>query len=563
MVGLFVLFPIGIYFWVGFKKESRAHTVLEYFLANQEVSAEDYANTSVGYGLQMASLFLFADWGMRYGFGALWVPVFWAGGFWLLLRMLHRFHVFHSSKVTLHGYLRKSFGNSVALQRLAAGSTIIGLGGTMMAEIDYTLLVFGPLNIPSGYLFAGVLVFGTGYIIVNGFKAEVVTERYQVPAAYTCLIGTLLFLLPVVWEASSETSFAAIATLLIAALGLVVLGKSLTLERWSEVFGSFHFRMLAAASFVILVEVFFLKAHTPHGQVAILTAPLSTQVEAQGIVSLVSLFIANFLWMVVDISTWQRIASVKSTTGRDFPLESLKKGTRRVLFESPATWLLGVVLGWMMAAILPNGTEPSTGITKLMDAMANGGSRPGGHPILPPELMTYFVYPAFAAACVAVMLTTVNALVSTISFTLFADIFADGDLSGIGTIHEEKRRLRRAQVLTAVSVVLGALAYPTAKAALGNSLPTVLYTAYAAQLSLFVVAVIALWQVNCRRVAALVSLTSGLGMSVACGILSGLNPTNLSLGVMPPLFGVIGAFVGYVITYKFESRTPPTSSVAA
>jgi hypothetical protein len=553
IVSLAVLVPIGTYIWIGFfKKESKANSLAEYYLANQEISADDYANTSVGYGLQMASLFLFAEWGMRYGLGALWVPVFWAGGFWLLLRVLPKFDSFHSSKLTLHGYLRVRFGNSVALQRLAAVLTILGLGGTMLAEVDYTVGVFGPLHLPPGSLFAAFLLFGTGYIVINGFKAEVITERYQVPVAYSCLVGTLLFLLPAVWENSTIESFRSIVVLLLLALGFVAFGKLLTVSTWTEIFGTFHFRMFVVATLVVIVELFVLKAHAPSGAVAILTSPISSQIEAQGIVQLVSLLAANFLWMIVDISTWQRVAAVGSATPGVFPIEALRKGTRRVVFESPATWVLGVSLGWIMVAVLPKGSNPSNGIATLMDLMSSGGAFSGSTPLLPPELMRYVVYPAFAAACVAVMLTTVNALVSTISFTLYCDVLAGGMVASNQATDEEKKRLKKAQIVTAVSIILGALAFPLAKMVFGNSLQTVLYTAYAAQLSLFVVAVLALWNVNCRRRSAIVSLIAGLAMSLACGVLSGLNPDNFDLGVMPPLFGLVGAFAGYVITYRFE-----------
>jgi len=79
-----------------------------------------------------------------------------------------------------------------------------------------------------------------------------------------------------------------------------------------------------------------------------LTSPLSSQLRAQSELGLFSLMLANALWMVVDISSWQRIASV-GREGDGFPLRSLQRGTLRVACESPATWLLGVVLGWSIS----------------------------------------------------------------------------------------------------------------------------------------------------------------------------------------------------------------------
>src|SRR5579859_4058699 len=193
---LATLLPVAYYIYVGLRKDSRADSLDDFFIYNRNVNAKDFANTTVGYSLQMAALFLFADWGIRYGFGALWVPIFWGIGFFLLNFAIPKFDYFISQNWTLHGYLKNRF-NSRALQWVAAMATIIGLWGTMMVEIDYATQIyqpFFPTKIGLFLLGMAFLAFGFVYIALGGYKAEVNTERVQVPVAYATLLAIILIL---------------------------------------------------------------------------------------------------------------------------------------------------------------------------------------------------------------------------------------------------------------------------------------------------------------------------------------------------------------------------------
>jgi len=159
------ILPIAIYLVVGiFAKSSKVTSVDDYFIYSQQVGTNDYANTSVGYALQMAAMFLFAYWGIIYGLGALWTAVFWALGFALLYILLPKFIPFHDQPTTLHDYLSRKY-NRKSIRWLAAFATIAGLWGTMMAELDYTMQVYAPVVsdpiytfiIQSLFLFFGVL----------------------------------------------------------------------------------------------------------------------------------------------------------------------------------------------------------------------------------------------------------------------------------------------------------------------------------------------------------------------------------------------------------------------
>lgn len=341
--------PIAIYLVVGFLPSSRSRSIKDYFIYNQTVSASDYANTSVSYALQMAAVFLFSYWACLYGLGALWVAVFWGLGFWLLLVLLPKFIDYHTKGTTMHEYLASSFRGGRRLQFLAAIATIVGLWGTMMAEVDYTIQIYSPiLKTEKNEFLLGAcfLVFGLLYIIINGYKAEVNTARLQVPVEYIGLIAVILFLLPQAWLYSGAYSFWVIFGLLMAVFVALIIGKLQV--GWKTARNDPQLLIPLLSAFALIVVAYYSTGLPAGVHTSILNVPMTRQLYAQGWLGLFSLLIANALWMPVDLSTWQRISSV-SGQGSTL-LSNLKAGTRRVLFESPATWMLGVALGLVISA---------------------------------------------------------------------------------------------------------------------------------------------------------------------------------------------------------------------
>jgi Na+/proline symporter len=280
-------FPVVVYLTVGLR--ARAKSVDDYFVYGQQVSPRDYANTSVGYALQMAAIFLFADWGARYGLGALWTVLFWFLGFALLYFLLPRFLDFHSQRAsTLHQYLTSRFHAGHAFQRLAALATIVGLWGTMMSEVDYTTQIYDPI-FPTQWmklvLGALLLLFGVIYTIVNGYKAEVNTERFQVPIAFGALLLVLILMLPAVWVTSGGKPFLAIFLLLLAVIAALIYGKTQTgIKRDPQT-------LVPLVGLLALLSVtawtYFTK--NPGSLATVIAQPVTSQLRAQGFFGLLSL----------------------------------------------------------------------------------------------------------------------------------------------------------------------------------------------------------------------------------------------------------------------------------
>ena len=330
--------------------------------------------------------------------------------------------------------------------------------------------------------------------------------------------------LPAIWTHAGKKAFTTIAILLGATFVVILIGKlRLGLRQASR-----DWQLLIPLSAIlglIVVCVWVANSSLRAGTASnVLDKPLGTQLLAQGWLALISLFLANVLWMPVDLSTWQRIASVRS--GKDL-LENLTRGTGRVLWESPGTWMLGAVLGLTVSAagIVKPGQDTSNALFAYSDYLSAGG------------IATRFLYPLFVAACVAVMFSTIDSIVSAISFTASRDL---PPFSG-------KRRSARGWTLAIV--LSGAFLYVWLRAGLGANLQTILYGAYSSQLSLIVVALMSLSSRPARKPAAIASILFGFVGDLIAVILA-IHTGSDAAALLPPMFAIAGALAGYVFFYR-------------
>jgi Na+/proline symporter len=539
--------PLAVYLYFGFRKDSKAETIDDYFIYSQKVTTADYANTSVGYALQMAAVFLFAYWGVLYGLGALWTPLFWALGFWLLLRLIPKFIPYHKYKVTMHEYLAQKFQAGRRLQIAAAVATIVGLWGTMMAEIDYTIQIYSPvIKSQKGIFLLGsaLLIFGMVYILKNGYKAEVNTERLQLPVTYAGFIAVLVLSLPRIWLHAGTKAYWITWGLFLTTLLIMLVGKLLVGWRSALKDPQVLIPVLGLMGLFLIEYFISARALSPGHEPSVFDQPLRTQMNAQGAFALFSLFLANFFWMPVDLSTWQRISSVNG--GGAELSASLKRGTQRVLFESPATWLLGVILGLTISGggYLKTGADASEGLISYSAALASGAGFPFVSNSLPTLL--YFV---FLIACLSIMLSTVHGILCAITFTAYKDL---PPYNKTGT--------KAARAWTIALILAGMIFYPLLRLHMGANLPTILYGAYSAQLCLIVVALVALYDKRLEKRAAFWSIMFGFAGTIISVILA-INVTDPDAAVLPPIFAIFSALAGYVIMFK-RTRSAKTDTVA-
>lgn len=543
---LATLFPVVYYIYVGLRRDSRPRDLNDYFIYDRRVSAKDFANTSIGYSLQMAALFLFADWGIRYGFGAFWVPVFWGLGFLFISLLVPKFDRFISANWTLHGYLHEVF-RSRALQVVAATATIIGLWGTMMVEVDYATTIYQPFFATDlGLYLLGILFlcFAFLYITYGGYKAEVNTERVQVPVAYVTLLTVVLSLVLNVYFQGYVEAFWILNGLLFLLFLLMILAKVRIAPKYIlsdrqlliPIIGiGLQIAMLLVARFTAPAALSSSSSPFPS-----MFADLPRQVYAQGIISLISLFLANALWQFVDISNWQRLSSVQLAGQNDTTrYDPIRRGIWRVMIESPVSWGFGVVFGMALrySGFLKLDDDPSVGVSRFVSILATGQS---SIHFLGPH--SWVLYPVFAAAVIAIMLSTVTALLSAITYTAFHDLPPFG----------ARTSLTKARAYTIVIAICGAFVYYTMRHIYGVGIQTALYTFYSSQLALFSTVFASFFKRWVSAAAALTSILIGIASTFfAAMIISQLDP---NLALIPPLFTVVISGLLYVMMAILRAR---------
>jgi hypothetical protein len=417
--------PLGWYTVVGWRREAVSRTVGEFFIFDKKLNEHYFVQTSVAYAFQVAAIFLFADWGFRYGIGGFWVPLFWGLGYFLLIRFVNRMESFTQGSWTLHGFLRNSFGDSRTLQSTAAILTIVGLSGTMVVEADYASNIFSIFNEEATFRYAvGIFlaVFCLVYVLSGGYKAAVLTDEKQLPLAYLSLILVIFFTLLVAFENGFTAAFWTLNVLLILLFvlmfwkkgGFDVLRNRNDRTIFIPVFG------LMTVTLACVLSFFTNQKPIPSNDLTSLS--LFATPLAQGPILLFSLFLANFFWMLVDISTWQRIASVSiDTAEQDIQkrLQPIRKGLVKIMWESPISWGLGAIFGMSLryTGVYSNVDEASANISMFVSGLATGQIQSS---ILGPY--AFFVLPLFFVAVIAIMLSTIDSYLSAVTFTAMYDL---------------------------------------------------------------------------------------------------------------------------------------------
>jgi len=536
--------------------DAKAKNESDFFSAGGRTSTDDYANSFVGYALQMAAFFLFATWGYQYGLGALWAVMFWFVG-WIVLRSLTQqfadFRENTADSTTMHEYIKLRFGSTRTLQLVAALATVLGLAGTMFAEVDYVAQVLAPV-IGSWHVGAQLLLWialclvGSWYVIWNGFLAEVRVARTQMLFAYAGIgmaISVLCFALARAVPSRSTTAICGIVALSFFAAGLARSGfpKDRSWRQKAVQLQGGLISLVFAFVCLVLAGISFYHGGQVHNADAVFSLPYSVQLEAQGWLGVVSLFFANALWMLVDASTWQRVGSMPRT---ETLANNLELATSRIAIESPATWILGCAFGWLIhdLKLVPTGGSEWNAMQYFAEALANGGIFGAGATAL-------FLYGLFIAACIAVMLSTVASLLSTVGFTVERDLLREED------------SLKRAKTVTALSLLVLGAGYLVLKVVLGASTSGLLYTAYSSQLALWLVVLLALFRERRGESrAATSSILSGLAAAALMIILQILNPSLQELAVLPPLIVALASLGTYVLVNLLSKQSDSGASAA-
>ena len=481
LVAVAAFLPLFLSFASALRKSVEPGNTKHFFLYDGGLDIGKFVTGSVGYSMQVASIYLFLLWFQTYGAWALIVPAAWFAGYVLLaimvrLKLLDRFLAFQSdSVVTIHGYVAEAFGGRRWLAKCLAITTICGLGGTMLAEIDYALtyFVFPALTLtpPKGpyavIVFVLMLLTAGSYIMWGGYKAAIDTDVIQVKVAYG-LIAVVIAALSLSAAKSGNSAL----TVAVAASVVVFYSYAANQRRHlSRLDPSYKGRRVDMGIFYGLAAIvagtaavgWFLRGGPKPG------VPVGTAVFAgssvlplgYGAWGFVALLVTNVLWQLIDVSALQRLQSLKFNPKATGEHKKLADGLIAAGLEGTGSWGLVLVLAILLK---------SSGVEGLNILSALEGA--------------WLLIPAFIYVVMAFMLSTLDTLIAASGYVFHYD--GTRDLLPVST-RDDKTELRWARRGTMTCLVLVGALYYVIRMFYGDDpakLSTIVYAIYAVQASI-------------------------------------------------------------------------------
>lgn len=538
-LSLILIFPMAIFLWK-LKNIGWSRTTREFFLADKKVSDNEFVDTTVAYGYQIAALSLFAIWGYSYGFWTIWVAIFWCLGFQLLKFLNDKSfltkYIRSESTFSIHGFLAKRY-KSQRLAQLAAIASILGLSGTAFFEAEFTSSVIiagiGKTQSLSLLLFFLFVLIALVYIVVGGFRAVVVTDKIQlsfgfiafsifVVMSYIKLVrggyvynGLILFIL----------SFLSVLTLNLLFRRLNGINPQVFPKKYSP---TLYLSLLAYVCGAIFILLYLPTSNEVKDSFALFFKEQRvTSIFSLGYFPLISLLLANGLWQIVDISNWQRLASLDDSEQQR---KELSKTLSFISIYSPITWIIAIFFGMSLRYTgfdLPNTWAPIQDIAAQSFASTLAFDN------------IYILVLIFAM--VSIMYSTLDSLISSISYTCYYDLMLKGNL-------EEQAQLSKARKWTVVYTILFFFIYIIVRTYVSRP-DDILYTFYAFQLALFPSIGYALVSNRINKLAAFISIIGGSALCITTFVINSdvYNPYSFAA-----IVSVGGATILFYLFSKFR-----------
>lgn len=534
-----VTFPIFLFLWK-LKKIGWAETVQEFFLADKKVDNNEFVATTVAYGYQIAAISLFASWGYVYGFWTIWVPVFWGIGF-QLLRILNdrgylKKYIGSESTISIHGFLAKSY-RSRRLAQLAAMASMVGLSGTAFFEAEFTSSIIvatvGQEQVLSLVLFFIFVIIALIYIVIGGFSAVVATDKIQLAFGFIAFAAfSVITFYKVISNGFIYTGLILFLLTFLCLLALNVLFRNLNRIN-PDVFPQKFNPVLGISLLVFCIGAVFIFASsiasntTKDSLSFFLTEQKFSSPLSLGVLSLLSLLLANGLWQIVDISNWQRMASLKYSD--ELRLE-LSKTLTFVSLYSPLTWIIAIFFGMSLRFVGLDLPDAWIALQRLASDSFSSES------ILDNAYILLLIF-----SMISIMYSTLDSLISSVSYTCYYDIILQGNL-------EERADLRKARMWTIMYTVTFFVIYIITRRFV-SGVDNILYTFYSFQLALFPAIVCTF---ICKRVNKLSAFLSVIGGSALCLTVLIINSESINPYTAAATFTVVGATLIYLFFTLFK-----------
>lgn len=559
---IFVLAPLAIYLVVVLRKGRAPITANEFFESRSLISPSEFANSSVAYGFQIASVSIFFAFGYFYGLGGIVNPLFWGIGIILFMLVVGKLGDFFGTTQTLHGFLGKRY-KSRAISVIASVMTLIGFLGAFTAELawgSYVLVIISPNPWFIGISMTVMAAVVAWYVTRAGHLSVVRTDQYQLVFAHAAFVVVVVFAVTLLhWQdeiAGAVGFLLSLGTGVMLALVSFSIIRQLRDKRESgtpDVGWSISLIVLAIMLLGVVVSIVNAIIFSSS------LGALNTAIEDsrlydfdQGVFNLLSLALLPLCFHFADVTMWQRLGATRLPSP-DHPnrFGSIKKGLLRYAIESPITWLLAIVAGVALRYADIGLTDDSiwNGLAEIPAAIITAETPAG-------VFIQYLVASLFAAGIVAAMLSTADSFLIASTFTLAYDLAPKVvDDHGDFIAQNPNRALRLGRIASVIFIVTSLGSYWIATA-LGFDILSILFGAFAAQVALFpaVFGTIRLRQRAPSGGWAVASVVTGFAAAMVALIIALNDPT---WAMYPPLFAFSGSTLVYaygLIVSRFQGR---------
>lgn len=467
----------------------RLRSVDDYQFGERNLNPSDVVDASIMYGLQIAAIALFATWGFQFGLTALVVPAFWAVGYVIFALMLSndflgRF-VQDNRFRTLHGFLA-DHGKVRSVRLVAALLTLIGLAGPAMVEaftVGRSVAAAVPdFGAPGGVgLAIAFLAVSLIYMTRSGFPGVVRLNQFQMVVGYggfcIALAGIMVWSIgrvgpSVIFNLSVGGMLTTIAIGVLKVWHDIASYRYVSLMLPDEAPKQTH-DILGLSAVMIGIGSFAVAAvnaaTSDVGTVAAVawfgTGTGTSNGYGFTLFATVSLFIANAFYQFVDITQWQRLLSIAVDQKK---LSETAKVLRSNVVTggicSSMTWVLAILFGIFLRSLFPAEDTDAYGLLPalLSELLVNSAE-------------TGFLLFILVAALLAIMFSTLDAVVAATAFTVQEDVIG---------IENGRGSLGWARAITVFVVILQFAFYIAVSTAAGDRVDAILYICWSFQLAM-------------------------------------------------------------------------------
>lgn len=423
--------PLIAYVWAAMSTpRSKVATLAGYFTAYKQVGAAPFANSSLAYAFQIATLFPFLYWGI----GGQILPavvntIFWGFGIFLfraaltpIMRCLNE----SKNPKTLHGLLGETYSSNL-VQQVAAGITILAMLGVALGEAYWGMQivkVIVPEDTPAHYaLVIGALFFVLAYIWYGGAWGSMKTDMLQLVFSYIGFTVVFVYVISIVINAGvalrSEFAFVSLLMFIGGIWAVAVrLRKSLYPvsamngdregSRWLLVRKLLsNLTLISMGLLAVFFAILFFRS-LPF----LTTAPL-THPGDPGWKGIMALALLPIIFQFVDMTAWQRIQAIEGTAEK--ARDRARRGLLLFGVESPYSWILCLALGTLLVASLPelaNVNDKAGALAAYPRILLESGA-------ILQSIVAFF----FMVAVMGVMLSTIDSALLGAMYAWVADFF--------------------------------------------------------------------------------------------------------------------------------------------